>query len=83
MGESRKGRRVRRCETSPQTTPERVTQGRWLGFDHCEVVVPSLRAGDDARSLSEAPCCSTHRPIRAGTTSHAAAGSDFDFVGVL
>lgn len=83
MGESHKGHGVRRYETSPETTPERAAQGRRLGFDHCEVVVPSFRAGGDARSLSEAPCFSTHRPIRAGITSHADAGSDFDLAGTL
>jgi hypothetical protein len=83
MGESHRGQRVRKYETSPRTTPNQAAQGTRLGYDHCEVSLPSLRTGGDARSLNEAPSCSTRRPIRAGITSHAPAGSEFDLVGVL
>jgi hypothetical protein len=82
MGESLKGRKVRKCETNPQATPNQDPKGR-LGYDQCAVSVSSLRVGGDARSLNEAPSCLTHRPIRAGLTSRAPAGSDLNVAGFV
>ena len=83
MGESHKGHGVQRSSTSLRTTPSQSAEGKRLGYDHCEVSLPSLRAGGDARSQYEAPRFSTHRPFSAGFTSHTRAGPEFNIVGVL
>lgn len=80
MEVSQKGDRPESIRPACGLRPTNVAWGgRCLGMTVAGISATSLRAGDDARGQIEAPCCSTHRPSRAGCLRNALAGSDTDF----